>query len=276
MDTIRMVVSDLDGTLLSEDHRLTDEVVDAIRQFTSQGGKFTFATGRPLLTVRSVVERLDPDLPFILCNGAVIADRNRIWEKSLLSLSGLEGLLREADSRGLTVLLFYDHEVRIMRRTPDAEAFEIKEETRCVLAERNRDRWLEENVQKIILMGDIETSKSLWHKHAEGFREQYSVFQSEHNFWEIMPANQSKGAALRRLMNFMNLRPQEVLAIGNQMNDLDMLQTAGIGAAVANSHPLLKEEADYVCTRSYGEGVIEVLEKFCLRNADSVAGKKTS
>jgi len=274
LDTIRMVVSDLDGTLLSEDHRLTDEVVDAIRQFTSQGGKFTFATGRPLLTVRSVVERLDPDLPFILCNGAVIADRNRIWEKSLLSLSGLEGLLREADSRGLTVLLFYDHEVRIMRRTPDAEAFEIKEETRCVLAERNRDRWLE--VQKIILMGDIETSKSLWHKHAEGFREQYSVFQSEHNFWEIMPANQSKGAALRRLMNFMNLRPQEVLAIGNQMNDLDMLQTAGIGAAVANSHPLLKEEADYVCTRSYGEGVIEVLEKFCLRNADSVAGKKTS
>lgn len=69
MQQIRFIISDLDGTLLSESHHLTPQVCEAVQKYKLNGGWFTFATGRPYITVKPIAEKLGIEIPFICCNG---------------------------------------------------------------------------------------------------------------------------------------------------------------------------------------------------------------
>jgi phosphoglycolate phosphatase (TIGR01487 family) len=71
-----------------------------------------------------------------------------------------------------------------------------------------------------------------------------------------------KGSSLVRVAEDMNIRPEEILAIGDSENDLEFLKVAGLKVAVANANPELKARADYVTEKSYGDGVKEALERF--------------
>ncbi|SDD11990.1 hypothetical protein SAMN02799630_02151 [Paenibacillus sp. UNCCL117] len=266
MSNIRLIVSDLDGTLLSESHALTEPVKAAVRQFKASGGLFTIATGRFGPTARHIVEELDIDIPFILCNGSVIADRHQVLAASTLSLQELAPFLLEAGELGVTVMLFEETGALALRRTADVDIFEDRENIACEVVHPQDREWTGRLVQKVLLIGDMPQIQALWAEHHGRFEQGYATIQSEDNYFEIIPPSQSKGTALRKLMELLQVEPSEVLSIGNQMNDLDMIEAAGVGAAVANSHPDLKARASYVCSRSYGEGVVEVMEALNLLN----------
>ncbi|WP_010273235.1 Cof-type HAD-IIB family hydrolase [Paenibacillus senegalensis] len=264
MNEIRLIVSDLDGTLLSEDHQLSDAVKRSIRRFREAGGWFTFATGRFGPSTRSIVEELDIEIPFILCNGSVLADRHKIWEMATLSLEELAPLLKEADQNGLTVMFFNEKGIRTMRHTEEVRKFELKESVQCECIDPQSGIWGGDDtvVQKVLLIGDMNEIHALWRKYQGTFRLTYATAQSENDFFEILPPNQSKGTALQKLMKVMQVTPDQVMSIGNQLNDVDMLERSGIGVAVANSHPDLKQKATYVCQEGYGDGVVEAMNKF--------------
>lgn len=260
---IRLVVSDLDGTLLSSEHRLTGPVKETIREFRKRGGLFTFATGRPLLTAAAFASELQLELPYILCNGSVMAENGKLIDSIAFQAGELAGLLEEADDAGVDAFMFHEESITVFRTTDTVHEYESKERFLCTPTSRNSDEWKSAAVQKIILMGDVPLIRKLWQTHAAGFGDRFSAFQSEDNYWEIVPGGRSKGAALRRLADALGVRREETMAIGNQMNDLDMICYAGVGVAVANSPEDLKAEADYVCGAGYGEGVIEAMERFC-------------
>lgn len=263
--TIRLIVSDLDGTLLSPEHELTDSVKEAVAAFTKKGGLFTFATGRTLLTAESFEQELGLGMPYILCNGSVIAQKGEIMESSAFRAGDVDSLLEEARHADLDAFLFREDGVFVFRQSEMVRRYERKERINCTELSYADSDWRESYVQKMILMGDMSVIQELWGRH-EYAHALYAAFQSEINYWEIIPGGQSKGAALKRLARRLQIKPEEVMALGNQLNDLDMLQYAGIGVAVANAHEALKAEADYVCRRSYGEGVVEAIEKFCLQH----------
>ncbi|GIP35706.1 HAD family hydrolase [Paenibacillus sp. J2TS4] len=263
MTEIKLIVSDLDGTLLSAEHQLTEEVRNAVSRFTRAGGMFTVATGRPGLTVRSIVDELEIEHPFILCNGSVIADRYRTLEMAELKLHDLIPAMEEADGKGVSVLLFEEERISVFRKTFNVEKFEHKENISCDLIDFSSDEWKKARFQKVLWIGDYQIMRPIWDAHLPRFGQRYGALQSEEDYLEIIPHNQSKGQALKKLMSRLRLDRSQVMAIGNQLNDLDMIENAGIGVAVANSHPLLKEKADYVCSRGYGDGVVEVIEAFC-------------
>lgn len=263
LSKIRLIVSDLDGTLLSSDHRLTEQVKSAVKHYSRSGRMFTIATGRPNLTVRSIINEMSIQTPYILCNGSVIGHRDEIIEKNTLTSKDLLKVITDSDQNGLTPLLFAEKEIFVVRKTKDVESFEHKEEFQCTLLDNMETMSQVQELFKIILIGDMDVIQSVWKHNVPRMQHKYATFQSESNYLEIVPENHSKGTALIRLMEMLEMCPEEVLAIGNQLNDLDMLEKAGIGVAVANSHPLLKKSANYVCTKSYGDGVIEAIQKFC-------------
>jgi hydroxymethylpyrimidine pyrophosphatase-like HAD family hydrolase len=84
---------------------------------------------------------------------------------------------------------------------------------------------------------------------------------------EVLPKGGSKGAALRTLLKDLKLSPEQVMAVGDGENDIEMLRLAGVGVAVSNAQSILKEAADHVTTASYGDGVAEAIEQFVLKNA---------
>lgn len=272
MSRIRMIVSDLDGTLLSEHHTLTERVKTEIRRFRAAGGLFTIATGRFGPSVKHIADELELDIPFILCNGSVLADRSKVWESAALPLAELAPFILEADRERLTVMLFQDKGISVLRSTPEVQLFERKESMSCELLDPQTVDWGNFHVQKVLVIGDMQRIRGIWQRLAGTFRIDYTTVQSEDDFFEVIPPNQSKGEALKKLMRHMGVSREEVMSIGNQLNDMDMIEHAGIGVAVANSHSDLKEAAQYVCASSYGDGVVEAMERFVFSDVPIESG----
>jgi len=262
MSSIRLIVSDLDGTLLSPDHKLAPEVASSIRAFVRKGGYFTIATGRPLLTARRVIEQLGIEIPVILCNGAVLAARGRILEQNGYEAGLTAELLVAAHEAGLNVLQFRDERIGVFGRTPEIETFEHKEQVACTLLSAADEGWRQGELDKVILLGDIRRSTQLWKRWGPLLGDRIAALQSESDYLELIPARIDKGTALRKVAYVLGVELTEVLAIGNQLNDLAMLKAAGVGIAVANSPDELKAAADYVTRSPYGEGVVEAIGRF--------------
>jgi len=259
---IRCIVSDLDGTLLAPDHSLPTEVVRAIQAYKAKGGLFTIATGRPLLTAQSIIEQIGIEIPVILCNGAVLASFGKVIERKSLKAALLADMLIDAHARGLMVLLFREEGIEVFARNEEVEAFEHKEQVQCKLVSVASSSWRSGELEKVILLGNIEAVEVLWHSWSPKLKYIAEKFQSEPNYVELISAETSKGKALERLSDMLGISKESIMAIGNQMNDLPMLQAAGVGVAVANSPAELKAASNYVCSASYGEGVIEAINHF--------------
>lgn len=257
--TIRCIVSDLDGTLLMPDHSLSNEVVRAIRRYTNNGGLFTVATGRPLLTAQSIINQLDIEIPVILCNGAVLASSGKVIERNSLNIVSMADMLIDANERHLTVMMFREEGIEVFARNEEVEAFERKESTTCSIVSVSSSSWKTGELEKVILLGNIDSIEAVWGHWSPLLNHSVVKFQSEPNYVELVSAEASKGKALERLSTMLGIGTESMMAIGNQMNDLPMLQAAGIGVAVANSPDKLKAAAHYVCAASYGAGVIEAI-----------------
>ncbi len=261
MTKIRLVVSDLDGTLLNEHHGLNAAVAESIRTYIKQGGLFTIATGRNWGATKAVADELSIRLPLILCNGGVLADRENIYYQSSLSMDALLPVLHDAQLNGLAALLFEHDRVYACGNPDGARRFTIKEKTPCTLLPTSSTLPID-NILKVVLVGPYTASSFIWYKHIAGENEPYTTMQSEEDFFEIVPRDENKGKALLALAKQLAVVPEEILAIGNHMNDKEMLCAAGIGAAVANSFPALLSFADYVCQKAWGEGVMEAMSQF--------------
>jgi len=256
---IRCIVSDLDGTLLMPDHSMSNEVVMAIQQYTNNGGLFTIATGRPLLTAQSIINQLDIEIPVILCNGAVLASSGKVIERSSLDTISMADMLTDANERGLMVMMFREETIEVFARNEEVAEFEHKESVTCNIVSVSSSSWKTGELEKVILLGNIDTIEAVWRHWSPVLNHSVEIFQSEPNYVELVSAEASKGKALERLSDMLGISKESMMAIGNQMNDLPMLQSAGIGVAVANSPDKLKAAANYVCTASYGAGVIEAI-----------------
>ena len=259
---IHCIVSDLDGTLLMPDHSLSDEVVLAIKKYTEEGGIFTIATGRPLLTAQHIIEQIGIELPVILCNGAVIAASGEVIERKSLEAAIIADMLVEANQLGLTVLLFREDGIEAFEINEDIKAFEFKESAVCKLISITDISWQRGELEKVILIGNIDTIEALWSCWSPKLHSMVEKFQSEPNYMELISNKTSKGKALERLSEILGIDRESIMAIGNQMNDLSMMEAAGVGVAVANSPNELKAAANYVCTASYGAGVVEAINHF--------------
>jgi Cof subfamily protein (haloacid dehalogenase superfamily) len=265
MNRIRLIVCDLDGTLLSEVHQITPAVKAAVEQYRSSGGMFTIATGRVWANTESIVNELGIDIPCILCNGSVLVARNNssFIESAGISIEELAPFMLEADSEGLAVLLCGQAQVRAMRRTPEVQLLEERLHKACETFELPFDgNYAAIKAQKLLIIGDMQKIKCIWDGYPPNLKAAYSGISSEVTHFEITPAGHDKGTALDKLMKSLNVSPSEVMCIGNERNDIPMLERAGVGVAVANSHPDLIEKAAYVCTKSFGEGVVEAIERF--------------
>lgn len=263
MGEIRMIVSDLDGTLLDDSHRICEKLVERISEYTANGGLFTIATGRNWYATKDIVEKLSINLPVILCNGAVLADKSGIYYKSEIAIDRMVDLLMEAKNKGLSVLLFEHDIVYGFGSRCGIKRFCDKEKVFCEVIKADKDYLVCQNILKVVLVGSYEISTFLWQKHRMDENGQYSFMQSESDFFEIVKSGENKGKTMLELASRLGVQKQNILAIGNHMNDKEMILEAGIGAAVSNSFPDLKLYADFICENAWDKGVIEVMDKFC-------------
>ncbi|SEN52576.1 Cof-type HAD-IIB family hydrolase [Lihuaxuella thermophila] len=257
-----LLVSDIDGTLLNNDKEISRHNMESISRFCRMGGLFTLATGRSYMEAKRYIEQLEPRLPVILCNGAVLyepASESVIPVHTMpreLMLSLLHELERKLPS-SVDLFAYGLNTVYATRMGPLAEAgvdqidfhvemlgsFEQIPDILCI---------------KVIAVASGEDMKLLldWSKTADF---PVDFIPSSDNYFEILPAGASKGNALSALLKKIGLTPDKAAAIGDHCNDLSMLSLAGLGAAVANAHPAVLQQAKVIVPSNNEDGVAHLI-----------------
>ncbi len=257
--SIRLVLTDLDGTLLDPDRHISDEAVSLIAELEQKGILFTFITGRPWYAAERFAKRAAVHIPIITCNGAALHLGDTVLERYPMSIARLQPLLTRAATAGMTVLCSSEGKEFAMTET---DWTRIRNYTIHWPEQRQWDTLLADKVN--IISGSHRAEFRDLFPLMDALTDGYEIVRYEDTGCEIAVKGVHKAAAMERYAARYGIPLSQVLAVGDNENDIRMLQAAGIGAVVANGTPAAKAAADYVCTRSNTDGVIEAVRRFCL------------
>jgi Cof subfamily protein (haloacid dehalogenase superfamily) len=281
----KLFVADMDGTLLDDNKGLSDKNIQTIKKLQNLGIKFAVATGRHDSMIKSYLKHLDLHVPVISCNGAIVREpfSDRVFLSEALPI---EQSLRVIDickdsnagfhiyghesifGENLSHKMLYYHNLN--------KTLPLEEQTKLVIVSNCKDIVLNESepLYKFLIISD-RNEDLLNIKDRLANIEGLSVCQSMSMLCDVMKDGISKANALQRLSESLGIKREEIVAIGDQYNDIDLIEYAGLGIAVANAEDALKEKADIVTISNNNEDAVsEAIESFLLnqqyrRNAQS-------
>ncbi len=280
---IRLIVSDLDGTLLDTAHQLSPFTDDAVRDAIRQGVLFTVATGKTFPSTTDVIRRYGIEIPVITNNGTVLngVDGSIIWDHPIpldialesIDLARREGILpivyagpelivaplngsRDAIDRNMSILMaHYEPSPRVVGDLAAALSTDFR-------------------AHKIIFMNadDLDAVAAFQSTLAETFAGRADVMRSGLvSLFEILPHGVAKESALAVMLDRLGIAPEQTMALGDNSNDLGMIRMAGLGVAMGQSPEAVRQGADYITGTNDEDGVGHAIHTFVL--APSMANR---
>ena len=249
----QLLALDLDGTVLDGERRLADAVAEAIVGVRGRGIEVVLCSGRMLCSVEPFWRRLGLDTPIIGYNGACARQpetgETAFYEPVPLALT-LE-LVRLARSRRLHVHTYIDDELGVAERNDYIGRYEENYGgTARVVGDL--EQAITQPSIKVLLVVRSTDIDGLCAELQERYRDRLFVTQSEDIHVELLNRRANKGAALEAVTRRLGLSADSAGAVGDGINDIEMLRWAGLGVAVAGAKPQLKAEADKVLGRGPG------------------------
>ncbi len=266
-----LIATDVDGTLLDDDEKISSRTRAAARAVVDAGAQFVLATGRPPRWVRPIVDQLGFTPMAVCANGAVIYDpsTDRIVSVRTLSADAL-GELAEIATRvipgaGLAV-------ERVGRSAHDAATPQFVSSPGYEHAWLNPDNTevsiedlLSAPAVKLLIRKAGASSAAMAAALAKHVGIEGDITYSTNNgLLEIVPLGVSKATGIEELARPRGILAAEVVAFGDMPNDVPMLGWAGLGVAMGNAHPDAVAAADEVTTTNVEDGVARVLERWWL------------
>ena len=263
----RAIALDLDGTLTNHDKVVTPKTREALLQAESKGAIIILASGRPTYGIEPVAECLELNQRggYILSyNGGNIVDA-KTGEKlftQFLPDEVLPLLYMYAKERNHALLGYDGNE--IITEMPDDPY--VKEESRINKMNIHKVEFLLDTLPphptKLLMTGDPKDMLKAETELVELLGNKMDIFRSAPFFLELVPKGIDKAQSLLRLLETINLTPADMIAFGDGYNDLSMLKLAGVGVAMANAAPEVRDDADYVTLSNEEDGVAAALEHF--------------
>ena len=271
MMTIKLLALDLDGTLFNSQKVVSAENKKALQAARDKGVKVVITTGRPLKAIGDLLEELDliSDEDYVITfNGGLVQKTNGvILDKSELTRSQLHRLYSTLKPLALPFDVLSDGTVYSIPNQGTHSLYpQANPKLKFVELETFDD--IPKNIiyNKVVSVTEpafldkqiLQVPKALY--------SDFEVFKSRDIILEMMPKGVHKAAGLQQLVKHLGLLPENVMAMGDEENDLSMLKWAGLGVAMANGVTIAKETADVVTTRTNDEsGVAEAVEKYILK-----------
>ena len=258
-----LMCTDLDGTLLSDAHTVSRENLEAIEYFKSEGGKFTFITGRMHFFATDFYKEVGANAPFGCINGGGIydCDNSRYVWKNPIDRSVLE-LVEYVDKRveGMGIQINTFERIHFSRDNEAQERFR-----RITGAPKiTTPYWeVEEEIAKILFVDfdgeKLAKVKELLDSHPRTC--EFDYIRSEETLYEILPKGVSKGNVLMKLAEHLGIDRGRTVALGDYNNDVSMLRAAGVGIAVANAVPEAKAAADRITVSNNEHAIAKTVEE---------------
>lgn len=275
---IKLIASDLDGTIIDNKHVIHDDNIKAINDLQKANIPFVVCTGKTYSISKDICKHLHARFG-IFGNGSQIIDLSTGEEiaRKVLTSQELNSCFSVIKKYNLHVHAYTENgiittklEYMDLRNSilfPNQINFEIVDSVLDYIQKENI------TVLKLIIssIGDLSeikkelelsTNLTITHIHKTGLYKD-KIIDKEYEYLDISPLNVSKGNALKILSEYLELNKEEILSVGDNVNDIDMFRASGIGAAVGNAYDEVKKVATYVTNNSAeNAGFAEAIYKF--------------
>lgn len=262
---IRLVISDVDGTLVGKDKQLSQATVDAVKRLRAAGVLFTLISARPLSGVMDIVRRLELDTPVGAYNGGTIARP----DGTVISAERLEqGAAREAlamfDLDWVTTWVFADGlwHTRSTDTPHNRSEIVTAAQQPTVVADF---AGLTDRIDKIVAVSDEEPRLAELERRTQAaLGGRATVARSQRYYLDVTAPKANKGHGVTALAAALGVPLEQTAVIGDGQNDVFMFKVAGLSIAVDNASDEVKKAADHVTASNVDDGVAKAIDRYVL------------
>ncbi|MGN1327833.1 MAG: Cof-type HAD-IIB family hydrolase [Clostridia bacterium] len=290
----KLVAIDLDGTLLNSYGEISDRNKNAIKIATEKGAKIVIASGRPIQSAKSFANEAGASNYIISGNGSVLYDAqdNKIlYSKAIDRQKALE-IIKICEENSIFYCVYTDNLIiskslnyNILFFNNDNKKMPEDKQTNIKIMD-NIYKYIEENPNveilkiticdedKIIFGGIIRKLREIKeidvldveHMARKVITTGTEEIKVEYHYTEITSKDVNKWNAIKKLADLLQIKQEEIMAIGDNMNDKEMIENAGLGVIMGNSAPYMKEFANIVAESNNEDGVAQVLEEYIIKS----------
>lgn len=281
----QLIALDIDGTLLNEHKEITKANQEALRAFEAAGGKVVLTSGRLPRSISWHAQLLGLNTPFAALNGAVIGTGESIISGVPFNRNVVLDFLAYCQGHGLYCHLYtvqgmvYDAPARWNERwpeqnlarlegqqPPDEWVLKVRKYCPSMLVD-DLAGWVKTTLEPIYKMAILSENSLVETARELGRIPGLHVTSSDPRNLEICPANVSKGAALRQIAESLAIGPEQIMAVGDNYNDLSLFEVAGLSVAMGNAPELVQQQAQVVTKSNCESGVAWAVHHWALGEA---------
>lgn len=260
---IRLVVCDMDGTLLDADGAVPDEFWPLLREMTARGIAFVPASGRQYQSLARLFERFDSTLSYVAENGAVAVRNGEVLHASAMDPAFVRSAIlavRAANDDGarLAAIACRAGGALVESKDPD---FLAHAATYCAVLDQVDDLTVDTSGVVKIAIYDFDDAATTAHGVLAPLGRDHALVVSGAHWLDITGRGVHKAVGVRRLQDELRVSASQTVVFGDYLNDLEMLDTADHSYAMANAHPDVRARARYRAPSNVEHGVVTVLSE---------------
>ena len=288
----KLIAIDLDGTLLNSRGEVSEATKEALKKVKNQGTEVVLTSGRPISSTKTIAMELEMDNYLISGNGAVVYDikNEEVICDRYLNKNQILKIIKiceensfyyniytddEVIAKSLNYNILFYHNENIKKVEEKRTHINIVQDVEKYIEQSGKEKFLKITVcdeSKLIFNSIIKKLKEI--KNIDVLEFEYMSRKKikfgtdnidiQYYYTEITNKDVNKWTAIEFLINKLNINGQEVAAIGDNMNDKEMILNSGLGIVMGNSNPQIKDIADVIVADNNSEGVLEAINKYIL------------
>lgn len=262
---IKLVAIDLDGTLLGDDLTISPRAKNAIRRAMDQGVQVTLATGRMYRSALPYAQELGVEVPLITYQGGLVklSKTGEVLYHRELPLFYAREIIKKARGYGFQINSYVNDNLYVEEDTHLSRDYGKKTGVKVHVVDDLLD-FLTTEPTKLLLIGREEELDVMQQECRQLFGDAVYITKSKYYFLEFTHPEATKGHGLMAVARWMGVSTDDIMAIGDSYNDLEMFCHAGLSVVMGNARDEVKAAADYVTATCEDDGVAEAIEKFVL------------
>lgn len=259
---IKLIATDMDGTLLRDDKSFDEEIFYIIEELYKKGITFVVASGRQYPGLKKIFAPVLDKIIFVAENGTYVLKNDKEIFSSVMDKSVVKNIIQEIrkipDVKPVVGCKEYTYtEDEYMYDFMSGDLFNYTMKLTKDISN------IDEDVLKVAIMDKGDVYNNSFNIVYPKFKDNLDVAVSGHNFIDFTNKNVNKGNAIKILQNSLCIKPEECMAFGDNYNDLRMLEQVYYSFAVENANDGIKKKAKFIAPSNNENGVIKKIKEFC-------------
>ena len=260
---MKLLCVDLDGTLLRNDKTISKKQIDAINELNENDVLFSISTGRPAKGIQKYLDCFNRTMPLTLFNGSLVElypSKKVLYECKLNPIDAK--FIIEFLNKGNLPFIYYSNGDLYYKDETDRIMLYIKFSNLSPIKINDISEIDYKNVIKVIWFLNKD-EEPLYDLNIFNNLKETTTIRSDYKYYEFINADASKGNSLKIIQDYYKIKDEDVIAVGDEENDISMIERANIGVAMKNSRDSVKAVANYITENdNENDGILEIINKF--------------